>query len=446
VSIFLELFDFALCQQLAASTIGLLNNWPTVQSSYWASVLSCAKSKSDLFCYLAESHLLTISMIPPLTVLQVVPELGTGGAERTTIEVAEAIVKSGGRALVWSGGGRLLPELAEVGGEHFIGEAASKNPFKVFITNPTRLQEIVTREKVDLIHARSRAPAWSALIAAQRCKVPFVTTYHGIYNAKSALKRWYNGVMVRGDAVIANSNYTKAHLIEQHGTNADKVQVIYRGVDVAAFDPSAVKSERTAALAKRWGLSIPSIHPRIILPARLTEWKGQAILLAALGILKRAGCSFEAILVGDSQGRETYVAGLQAQIAEEDLSGLVRIVGHCNDMPAAFSLCDIAVTPSTEAEAFGRTAAEAQAMGLPIIASDLGGARETVAHGVTGFLVAPSDYVALAATLKGVLEMSATQRGTMGTAGFARIRELFTTQSLQRDTLALYQRLLKNNK
>jgi glycosyltransferase involved in cell wall biosynthesis len=385
----------------------------------------------------------TPSPSKPLTVLQVLPELATGGAERTTLEVAEAIVKAGGRALVWSAGGRLLPELLAIGGEHFEGPAASKNPWTVFVTNPARLGYIMKSQHVDIIHARSRAPAWSALIAARRAKVAFVTTYHGIYSAKSAIKRWFNSVMVRGDAVIANSNYTKAHLIEQHRTDPRKVTVIYRGVDVDAFDPAVVSPQRSAALANKWHLAEPRARPRIILPARLTDWKGQRILIGALAMLKEAGLDFEAILVGDSQGREVYVGTLRSSIAQAHLTDKVFLVGHCTDMPAAFCLCDIAVTPSTQPEAFGRTAAEAQAMGLPIIASDLGGARETVEPGVTGYLCAAGNVEALADHLTTLIKMTTDQRKEMGAAGFARIRALFTKQSLQNATLALYQRVME---
>jgi glycosyltransferase involved in cell wall biosynthesis len=393
--------------------------------------------------YKAES-IVTIS--PPqkqLTVLQIVPELATGGAERTTIEVAQAVVQAGGRALVWSAGGRLLPELLAVGATHIEGPAASKNPWTVFVSNPARLSRIIKRERVDVVHARSRAPAWSALIAARRTKTAFVTTYHGIYNAKSAIKNGYNSVMVQGDKIIANSNYTKAHLIAQHGTDPNKVVVIYRGVDIDAFDPMAVSPERSAALAAKWHLATPRTRLRIILPARLTDWKGQRILIDALAQLKADGLDFEAILVGDSQGRDVYVGSLRSQIAQSGLTGHVFLVGHCSDMPAAFSLCDIAVTPSTEPEAFGRTAAEAQAMRLPIIASDLGGARETVDPGVTGYLSAAGDVSALAGYLKTLLTLSHDARAAMGAAGYARIRALFTTQSLQKQTLALYQSVVE---
>jgi glycosyltransferase involved in cell wall biosynthesis len=377
------------------------------------------------------------------TILQIVPELDTGGAERTTIEVAEAIVKAGGRALVWSEGGRLLHELTSKGAIHIEGTAASKNPWEVFVSNPARLVELIRREKINLVHARSRAPAWSALIAARRAHVPFVTTYHGIYNAKSGLKRWFNSVMVRADAIIANSNYTKAHVIEQHGIDPDRVTVIHRGVDVDAFDPAVVSAARTDALIRKWNLMEPRRCLRIILPARLTEWKGQRVLIAALALIKQQGQNFEAIFVGDSQGRDGYADSLREQIASVGLTKRVFLVGHCSDMPAAFKLCDIAVTPSIEAEAFGRTAAEAQAIGLPIIASDLGGARETVDPGVTGFLTPHGDANALAAALSKLITMDPAQRATMGAAGFARIRALFTTVSLQSQTLALYQSVME---
>jgi glycosyltransferase involved in cell wall biosynthesis len=380
----------------------------------------------------------------PFTILQVVPELGTGGAERTTLEVAAAVMAAGGRAIIWSAGGRLVPELEALGAVHYQGQAKSKNPWQMFVTNSAELRGIIVREKVDLVHARSRAPAWSALTAAKQSRVKFVTTYHGIYSAKSALKRWYNSVMVRSDAVIANSNFTKAHLIAQHATAAEKVTVIYRGVDIKGFDRHNIDPQKRVELAKKWNLQWPPTRPRLILPGRLTEWKGQKVFITALATLKAEGYDFEAILVGDSQGRDGYVDQLHNQIKTLNLHGQVFMVGHCDDMPTAFSLCDMAVTPSTQPEAFGRTAAEAQAMGLPVIASDLGGARETVDPGVTGLLSPPGDALALAANLAAILKMPIDQQKAMGAAGCMRVRALFTTESLQRDTLALYQRLLRS--
>lgn len=375
--------------------------------------------------------------------MQVVPEMATGGVERTTVEVASAIVEAGGRALVFSAGGRLVPELEALGAKHLHGEANSKNPWTVFVSNVGKLAQIIEQEKVDLVHARSRAPAWSALLAARRTKTPFVTTYHGIYNAKSGLKRWYNSVMARGDLVIANSGYTRDHVMAEHKVDPNKIEVIYRGVDVAAFDPKAVTPKRREELATQWGIALESPRPRAILPARLTAWKGQKVMLEALGHLKRDGLEMDCLMVGDPQGRDTYRAELGQDIRRLGLEGYVHLVGHCNDMPAAFSLADFAVTPSTEPEAFGRTAAEAQAMGLPVIASDLGGARETVEDRVTGFLSSAGDGKALADCMGRLLALSPAERAAMGLAGAARVRERFTTRALQSATVSLYQRLVE---
>ncbi|MEN9856598.1 MAG: hypothetical protein RLZZ157_1724 [Pseudomonadota bacterium] len=423
-----------------------------------------------------------------------IPELETGGAERTTLEVAQAVVEAGGRCVVWSAGGRLVPELLSLGAIHINGKAASKNPWEVFVRHPAQLRDIIQAHDIKIVHARSRAPAWSALLAAQQCGTAFVTTYHGIYNAQGALKRLYNSVMVRGDAIIANSHFTKDHVVAAHGIDPARIDVIYRGVDLVAFDPKAVSAARKAALAQAWGFGmggggvsspatagevgakrsegaslsantpsgslrspapplageqarqVPTPRPRVILPARLTAWKGQMVLIEALALLKERGLTAEVVLVGDAQGRDQYVARLKEACARLDLTDDVHFVGHCSDMPAAFALCDVAVTPSIEPEAFGRTAIEAQAMGLPVIASDLGGARETVAHGATGLLVPPNDPAALADALQQILTQDSATRRNMSAAGQARARALFSTQSLQRDTLALYHRVLEARK
>ncbi len=375
--------------------------------------------------------------------MQVVPEMATGGVERTTLEVASAIIAAGGQALVFSQGGRLVRELETMGARHIQGPAASKNPWTVFVTNPLALIKLIRQERVDLVHARSRAPAWSAWIAARGTKTPFVTTYHGIYNAKSGLKRWYNSVMARGDIVIANSGFTKDHVIAEHKTASDRLEVIYRGVDVDAFNLKAVSAARRKALAASWGIPVKNARPRLILPARLTAWKGQRVLLDALSILLQKGIELDCLMVGDAQGRDGYLDDLKAQVQRLQLGDHVYFVGHCNDMPAAFALTDIAITPSIEPEAFGRTAAEAQAMGLPVIASDLGGARETVEPGVTGLLCEPGDAHAFASAIEKLLALSPEERIAMGTAGRTRVQQKFTTLALQRATLMVYQKVLQ---
>ncbi len=372
-------------------------------------------------------------------ILQVIPDLDTGGAERTVLEVAEAVVRAGGKALVASEGGRLSGELADLGGELVPFPAATKNPAKI-LANARRLAGLVHARGIDLIHARSRAPAWSALLAARWTKRPFVTTYHGIYNQKSALKGWYNSVMARGDAVIANSRYTAEIVRARHGTPEDRLHVIHRAVDLERFSPAAVRPERIAALKAGWGIAKDA---RIILQAaRLTRWKGQHVLIGAAGLLKDQPCFQNAVIVlaGDHQGRNAYREELQEAIAALGLAEKVFLVGHCADMPAAFAATYAAVIPSIEPEAFGRASIEAQAMGTPVIASNLGALPETLAAN-SGWTVPAGNVNGLAQALHAALEMPAEIRAAM--AGAARSNaERFSKTILQKNTLAVYDFLL----
>ncbi|MCW5725528.1 MAG: glycosyltransferase family 4 protein [Maricaulaceae bacterium] len=376
-----------------------------------------------------------------MTILQVIPQLSTGGAERTALEVAEAVVRAGGRALVASEGGRMEDELRAQGGEPVRMPLASKNPF-VIHANAGRLERLIRAEGVTLIHARSRAPAWSALEAARRAKIPFVTTYHGAYNARSPLKRFYNSVMARGDRVIANSEYVRSHVIAEHGIDPARIITIYRGVDAALFARSPEVTRRAAALRTRWG--VPGGRFIALLPARLTRWKGQVAALDAMAALRAAGRPLPfLILAGDDQGRTAYRAELEGMAAGLGLSGDVILPGHCDDMPAAFALADLVLCPSVEPEAFGRTAAEAQAAGLPVIAADHGGAREVVEDGVTGWLTAPDFPPALAAAIAHAMAMTPAQRVAMGAAGAERVKTRFTVRALQESTLRVYRDLLE---
>ena len=323
------------------------------------------------------------------TLLQVTPELETGGAEQTTIDISRAVVRAGGRSLVASKGGRMAARLRADGGELFVMPAQSKNPL-VIIGNAVRLSRIIREQNVSLIHARSRAPAVSALIAARATNVPFLATYHGVYRARSAIKRLYNSVMTQGAVTIANSDFTRERVIAEHGLAPDKVIAIARGIDLEQFDPAVVWPDRIAALAAGWKIAPGDSRVKILLAGRLTRWKGQQLLIDAAARLKAAGrADFLILLAGDDQGRGGYRAELDAAIRGAGLEGAVRIVGHCNDMPAAYLLADLACAPSLDPEPFGRTAVEPQAMGRPVLAADHGGARETVIAGETGWLVAP---------------------------------------------------------
>ncbi|MEL6860146.1 MAG: glycosyltransferase family 4 protein [Pseudomonadota bacterium] len=378
------------------------------------------------------------------TILQVIPDLSAGGAERTTVEMAEAITGAGGRALVASEGGRLETRLQAAGGELIELKAASKNP--LIIRKNTRLIEALIAEYgIDLIHARSRAPAWSAYVAAQRTETPFVTTYHGAYSGTAGLKRRYNSVMARGDLVIANSEWTAAHVMAVHETPAEKIVTIPRGVDLEAFDPAEISTERIAKVRTAWAIGPDDSRLRLVLPGRLTSWKGQSLAIDALGALdtaERAGLHL--ILPGDAQGRQKYVTELEDKIIALKLGGTVSIVGHTDDMPAAYALADIILAPSTRPEAFGRVAAEASAMAKPVIVADHGGQRETVIEGQTGTRAEPGSVPALTAAIRTLMNLPSEARAAMGAAGQAHVRENYSKKQLQTATLNVYARLLLN--
>jgi len=378
------------------------------------------------------------------TILQVAPELSAGGVERTVLEVTQAIVEAGGRALIASAGGRLEPELARLGGHLIRIDAKSRNPVTIWL-NTGRLRKIIREEDVDLVHARSRAPAWSARAAAKAEGVAFVTTYHGAYSGTSGLKRVYNSVMARGDLVIANSAWIAAHVHEVHGLAPEKIVTIPRGVDLAAFDPLAVPAEAVERVRSLWGLAG---DPRLVLllPGRLTRWKGQGLALEAFALLsgeERAGLVL--VLAGDAQGRGAYVGELESQITRLGLGASARLVAHVSsaDMPAAYLAAGIVLAPSTRPEAFGRVAAEASAMQRPVIVSDHGGGRETVIEYVTGTRAEPGSAPALAGAIRAILSLGPAARASMGREGRAHIAAHFSKRGLQAATLSVYKRLLE---
>jgi glycosyltransferase involved in cell wall biosynthesis len=385
-----------------------------------------------------------LSALPPdFTLLQVVPRLDTGGAEQATLDIAAAVQAAGGRALVASMGGRMEAGLVPSGARLERMPVHSKNPL-VVIGNAVRLARLIRLQKVSLIHVRSRAPAFSALWAAKATGVPLIATYHGVYNAKSALKRWYNGVMTRGRAVIANSDYTRAHVLAQHRVDPAKVIAIPRGVDAARFDPAAVSPERRQALALAWGLDPADRRVKILLAGRLTRWKGQTLAIEAAGRLKAEGVDdFLLILAGDSQGRVSYLAELEASVLAKGLEANVRIVGHTADMATAYALCDLAIAPSLDPEAFGRTAVEPQAMGVPVIAADHGATRETVVPGETGWLARPGDAAAWTQALGEAIAAGPQRRAAMGQAAMQRARRLYSVEAMCAATLKVYADVLE---
>ncbi|WP_339831555.1 glycosyltransferase family 4 protein [uncultured Parvibaculum sp.] len=377
-------------------------------------------------------------------ILQLVPALETGGAERTTVDVARAIVAAGGHALVASRGGRMVAELEAAGARHVEMAVHSKNPV-VMALNVERLTRLIAREKIGLVHARSRAPAWSALAAAHRAGIPFVTTYHSRVHERPRLKVFYNSVMTRGDAVIANSEFTAGRIRAVHAPDEARIFTVPRGIDIEGLAPAAIALGRIETLRSHWNLDgaagVIFIHP-----ARLTRWKGQAVSVEAARLLRARGIEgFTLLLVGDAQGRDEYRAELARAIARDGLQRHVRLVGHCDDMGAAYALSDIVLSPSIEAEPFGRTAVEAQAAARPVIVSDAGGQRETVltAEGAaTGLCVPPGDAGALADAMEQMIAWGREARAAMGARGQAHVAAHYSVASMCKTTLGIYDRLL----
>lgn len=381
----------------------------------------------------------------PPTILQIIPELDTGGAELSAVEIAEALVEAGARALVATEGGRLADRVRDAGAEIIPFPAATKNPLRM-LANVRALERLMQERGVDLLHARSRAPAWSALGAARRTRVPFVTTYHGAYNENGRLKNLYNSVMARSDIVIANSGFTANLVRTRYGTPEARLRVIHRGVDCDRFNPAAVSEDRVAALRVQWG--VPSSARIVLVPARLTAWKGQRVVIEAAGLLKAQGLHDDTcfVMAGDAQGRDDYLTSLRARAVELGVKDRVLFVGHVAEMAAAYRTASLTVIASIEPEAFGRVAIETQAMSVPVIATDIGAPPETLltepADQVTGWLVPAGDPAGLADRLAAGLAISPSDHAAMGRRARAHVLARFTLRTMKEQTLAVYDQLL----
>ncbi len=374
------------------------------------------------------------------TVLQVVPSLVTGGVERGAVDMAAALTRAGGTAIIASEGGPLEYELQRIGATHIRLPMASKNPI-VMSSNIRRLKKTILAHNVDIVHARSRAPAWSAYFAAKATQRHFVTTFHAPYNIGNAFKRHYNAIMTKGERVIAISQFIAEHIDQNYKVDRTRVRVVQRGVDLMHFDPDQVSAERVIKLATDWRL--PDGVPLVMLPGRLTRWKGQAILLDALKELR--DLDFCCALVGSDQGRTSYRQELERQIMTNDLAGKAFILDNCTDMAAAYMLSDVVVSASTDPEGFGRVVSEGQAMGRPVVASDHGGAREQVIPGTTGFLFENGNPSSLAAALRQALTLNAEERAKLSKIAIDRVQTLFSKDRMCNATLGLYNELMRQD-
>ena len=372
-------------------------------------------------------------------ILQIVPTLNCGGVERGTIDIAKAIYEAGDSPLVLSVGGSLRDKVKEIPAKLIKHNVSSKNPFRIF-RNVGFIENLIKTEKIDLVHSRSRAPAWSAYMATKRTDTPHVTTFHGIYSLKSSLKKYYNSVMTKGDRVIAVSNFVKEHILHNYGIDEQKIRVIYRGVDLEYFNPESTTELLKRKFSEKYNL--PPSCPLIILPSRMTSWKGQHILIQALAEIKKL--DFYCILVGDLSKHPNYVCRLKKLIQDFKLQSKVQIFGSEIDIMGLYSRADIVISSSIQPEAFGRTIVEAQAMAKIVIATNIGGAAETVEDGVTGFHVKPDDHLAMAESIKYALSiLGSHEADKMGQLARKSVSEHFSLEKMQSDTLKVYSELLK---
>lgn len=369
------------------------------------------------------------------TVLQVLPSLVAGGVERGTVDVTAALAAAGWGCVVASSGGPMVREVERAGGRHVELPLASKNPLTIR-ANIARLAALIEARGIDIVHARSRAPGWSAYHAARRTGRHFVTTFHSPYGNGSLLKRYYNSVMARGELVIAISHFVAQHAAAVYGVSPQRLRLIPRGVDVTRFDPERVSPERLFPLARAWRLRDGA--PVVMLPGRFTRWKGQLVLIEAMAQLARP--EVHCVILGN--GKLRYRREIDAAIARHGASAAFRVIDDCADIPAAYMLADVVVSASTDPEGFGRVVVEAQAMGRPVIATAHGGAQETVIPGETGWLVPPGDPSALASALRQALAQTPAERQALADRAMAHVRAHYSSAQMTARTLAVYEELL----
>ena len=371
-------------------------------------------------------------------VLQVLPELEMGGVEIGTTEIAEALCAHGIKNFVASKGGRLVHELDKLGVRHFTLDLKTKNPFKIR-RNAKKLAEIIKENGINIVHARSRAPAWSAYWAAQEAGVHYMTTYHGTYGlGPFGLKKFYNRVMTYGERVIAISNHIRKHLIDNYIIDQNKIRLVHRCVNTLRFNPDSVTQARKINMINEY--NIPEDKPVILLGGRITHWKGQHLLIKALAKMQTQ--NFYCIIAGDEQGREAYLAYLKKLAEKYGLSSRICFHGKVLDMPALMSVSSVIVSAAIEPEAFGRISVEGQAMGKIVVASNIGGSLDTITDGVTGKLFESNNPYSLAEALDWALSRSETERKEIVEAGFKNVKDNFTKEIMCDKTIAVYKELV----
>ncbi len=383
-------------------------------------------------------------MATNLKVLQVIPKLGYGGAETGCFDIAHYLPENNCKSFIVTSGGELLKFVDRKKVKIFKLPVQSKNPLLIFI-NSIILIGIILLNNISIVHARSRAPAWSCLFASKLTGRKFVTTFHGTYNFKSNLKKFYNSVMVRSDLIIAGSNFIFSHIKENYSrylNNKKKFLVIFRGINVDYFDSSTTLESDEKKLLKQW--DIEKDKKIILLPGRLTSWKGQEVFIEAINLINiEIGYeAFYAVILGSDQGRELYKKKLIRLSEQYRMSKQIRFIDNCKNMALAYKVSDIIVSASNEPEAFGRVSVEAQSMEKPIIASNIGGSNETIINEKTGFLFESNNAKSLSKQILRVLNMDETSLKTIGIEARKNATQRFNVEKMCFSTYSEYKRLL----
>jgi len=384
--------------------------------------------------------------IKVLRVLQVIPKLGYGGAETGCYDLAHFLPENKCKSFIVTSGGELLKFVDKKKVKVFRLPVQSKNPL-VMLFNTIILSIIILLYNINIVHARSRAPAWSCLFATKITRRKFVTTFHGTYNFTNKIKNFYNSSMVRSDLVIAGSNFIFSHINENYGTffikTARKLLVIFRGINTNYFFYKKISPLKANKFSDQHKIDRNKFI--ILLPGRLTQWKGQQIFIEAIKILseKEDVASLEAIILGHDQGRKVYKKKLIGLVEQYRLSKIIKFIDHCDEMPIAYKISNLVVSSSTEPEAFGRVPVEAQSMEVPIIASNIGGSMETIVKEKTGFLFKSGDATALADTILMVMKKDYNTLKSIGIEGRKNVLKKFDVDKMCQTTLNEYKKLIK---
>lgn len=383
-------------------------------------------------------------MSSELKVLQVIPKLGYGGAETGCYDLAHYLPENNCSSYIVTSGGELLKFIDRKKVKVIKLPVHSKNPF-LMLFNSIALIFIILLNNISIVHARSRAPAWSCLFATKITRRKFVTTFHGTYNFKNSIKKFYNSVMVRSDLIIAGSNFIFSHINQNYSKYLDlkkKFLVIFRGINVDYFDSSTTLDSEENRLISDW--EVDKNKKIILMPGRLTAWKGQETFIEALNLVnKELGYdSFNAVILGSDQGRDIYTKKIKRLAEQYRLTSQLKFIEHCKNMPLAYKISDIVVSASVEPEAFGRVAVEAQSMEKPIIASDIGGSNETITDNVTGFLFQSGNAEALSKKIVEALQLDESRLKSIGIEGRKNIIKKFNVEKMCFSTYSEYKKLL----